>query len=426
MIEQKSRKKEEHRIEKTKRTLLLLLATAAIIAMPDLQAQNNTNSPFSIFGIGEIEMRDFGRTAGMGNVGIGIQSENFLNRRNPAGLSGIDTLRFILDVSAAVKFSEFSTTLYDRRTTNFNIKNIAVGVRLTKGWTSSVGLGSYSNVGYSLREQQYIQGTDEYMNINFRGNGGINKFYWANAYELFRGFSAGITASYLFGNTTHFEETEILSIKTTHNVSEFKLDFGAQYSYWFEDHTRITVGGTYVNKSDIAVQRSLNISSVTAIERNQRLPDLKSYVPEKYGAGLSILRNKRDAEWIFAVDYQFQNWSIDPLRHKSLTYTDSHIYSAGLQLTPNKRRPEKYLHAMRFNLGASINKTYLKVNGFQMDDYSISMGVGFPFRNSSFVNIAVNAGESGTGERGGITEKYVLLSVNISMIERWFAKPQWD
>jgi len=395
-----------------------------------VQAQNSTSSPFSIFGIGEIEMRDFGRTTGIGSVGIGLQSENFLNRRNPAGITGIDTLRFILDVSAAVKLSEFFTSANKGRSTDFNFKSLAVGVRLSKRWTSSVGLSPYSNVGYQLNHQREIPGTTDKENLVFTGNGGINKFYWTNAYELFRGFSLGVTSSFLFGNITHNEEQDIFSFKKIYNVSKPYFDFGAQYSYWFEKHTNIIVGGIYGYESKISVERTEMISSYNMIEQNQRIPDLKSYIPESYGAGFSILRNKNAAEWIFAADYQFKKWSVDPLREKGFKYADSRMYSAGLQFIPNKNRPEKYIQFMRFMVGACYYQSYLKVNGYQVNDYSVSIGAGFPFysqlRNTmSYVNVAVNVGESGTGQRGGITERYVLFSVNLSLVERWFSKYQF-
>ena len=402
--------------------------SAMFLFLKDVEAQNSTSSPLSIFGIGEIETRDFGRTVGMGNVGIGFQSENFLNRRNPAALSGIDTLRFILDISAAIKFSEFVTSAQSQRTNDFNFKNLAVGVRVTKRWTSSVGLSPYSNVGYHLTEQINIQGTDDYLRTDFSGNGGVNKFYWANAYELFRGFSLGVTSSYIFGNITHNEELEIISIKNAYNINKMYFDFGAQYSHWFGQFTNIIVGGIYGYESNMAIQRTQTITSNTGTDRNQRRPDIKSYIPESYGTGFSI-RNKKAAEWIFAADYQYRKWSVDGSRHKSLTYSDSRIYSAGLQLTPNLEYPENYLQAMRFQIGASYNQSYLKVNGYQLDDYSVSVGVGLPFVNPlralSYVNISVIAGESRTRQRGGISERYVLLSVNLSLIERWFAKYQW-
>ena len=411
---------------------IFLLAILIWFLMPDAKAQNSTSSPFSRFGIGEIEFRDFGRTIGMGSVGIGYQSENFLNRLNPAGLRGIDTLRFILDVSASVKLSEFLTSVSDGRTLDFTFKSLAIGVRLSKRWTSSVGLSPYSNVGYQMSRKRQIPGTTEITADNYSGNGGINKLYWANAYELLKGFSLGVTSSYLFGNCTHTAEEDILTFNNTYQVNKLNFDFGMQYSYWLGQHTNITVGGIYGYESKMSVEHREIITSYNHVEQNQRKPDMKSYIPEMYGAGFSILRNKKNAEWIFAADYKYNNWSADHSHlKKKLTYSDSHTYSVGLQITPNKNYPENYLQFMRFHLGACYHQSYLKVNGYQSDDYSISLGVGLPFYNQyrgtiSYVNIGVNVGESGTGERGGITERYVLFSVNLSLIERWFAKRKWD
>ena len=406
------------------KTMLLAFSFGMFLFLPDVEAQNSTSSPLSIFGIGEIEIRDFGRTVGMGNVGIGLQSQNFLNRRNPAALSGIDTLRFVLDVSAAVKFSEFRTKANKQQSIDFNFKNLAVGVRASKRWTSSVGLGPYSNVGYHLKDP------DDFLDTDFSGNGGVNKFYWANAYELFRGFSLGATSSYIFGNITQKEETDVISIKETRSINKIYFDFGAQYSHWFGKYTNITVGGIYGYKSDMAIQQTITITSNTGTDRNQRMPDLKSHVPESYGAGFSILRNKKNAEWVLAADYQYRNWSVDRTRHKTLSYTDSHIYSVGLQLAPYKGRAEYVRQLVLFQIGACYNQSYLKVNGYQLKDYSVSLGVGLPFVNQtrvlSYVNIAAIVGESGTGQRGGINERYILLSVNLSLIERWFAKYRWD
>jgi len=413
----------------------MIKKTAFIIGMllllPDVQAQNSTSSPLSIFGIGEIELRDFGRTTGMGSVGIGLQSENYLNNRNPAGIAGIDTLRFILDVSAAMKFSEFSTAANKGRANDFNFKSLAIGVRLSKRWTSSAGLSPYSNTGYRLRLQRQTPGTTDIENLVYTGSGGINKFYWANAYELFRGFSLGVTSSFKFGNITHIAEEDIISIRDTYNAGKLYFDFGVQYSHWFERHTNIIVGGVYGYKSQMSIEHTRMVTSYNMVERNQRLPDMKIYIPESYGAGFSILRNKKAAEWIFAADYTYRNWSTNRLRHKTLTYDDNRTYSAGLQFTPNKSRPENYLQFMRFMLGACYNESYLKVNGFQQTDYSLSFGVGLPFYNQqrqtlSYVNVSVNIGESATGERGGITERYMLFSVNMSLIERWFAKYRWN
>ncbi len=403
--------------------LMFLILTCRV----DIYAQNNTSSPFSIFGIGEIETRDFGRTTGMGNVGIGVKSTNFLNRCNPAGLSGIDTLAFIFDVSAAIKMSKFWTATQEDRATDFNFKNVSVGVRLAKRWTSSVGLSPFSNVGYNLKGTQPIEGTyDGTVTSYFTGTGGINKFYWANAVEIFRGFSLGVTSSYIFGTITHQEEMPVMIIKDTYSVNKIYFDFGLQYSRPIGQYTTVTVGGVYGYGTEVAMSKNETIASGSTTLRKQTLPDTKTHIPEFYGAGFSVTRNQGNQEWLFAADYRYQNWSVDKARHKALKYTDSRVYSVGLQLVPNSKRPENYLQFMRYQIGACYNQSYLTINGYQLDDYSVSAGVGLPFRNRSYVNVAVNFGQSYTGRKGGITERYVLLSVNLSLVELWFAKQQYD
>ena len=61
-------------------------------------AQSST-SPYTVFGIGSIDVENHGQYAGMGGLGIGIRQMNTLNSANPAALSGIQRQKFIMDVS---------------------------------------------------------------------------------------------------------------------------------------------------------------------------------------------------------------------------------------------------------------------------------------------------------------------------------------
>jgi hypothetical protein len=406
-----------------------LFFIAVIIATFSISAftQNNTSSPLSILGVGEIEYRSIGRTTGMGNAGIGYHSNNFLNRRNPAGLSGIDTLVFILDVSAGMKLSEFRTKSLKERTSDFNFHSLAAGLRMLKIWTGSVGLAPYSNVGYNILRTEAILGTlNDFYDINFSGTGGINRFYWANAVELFKGFSVGVNSSYYFGSISHTESTNFLTITSNQYINKIHFDFGLLYTRVFGNYTKATVGGIYGYETDNIIARNKTIeNSGVGILLDRPESAAKMKLPEKYGAGFSITRAKT-REWVLAADWEFQKWSANTTTHKSLKYTDSHTYNIGLQFTPNVARPENYFQVMRYHIGACYNQSYLAINGYQLKDYSVSFGVGAPFLNRSFVSVAMNLGQSGTGKRGGITERYALVTINLSLIEQWFAKYQYD
>lgn len=60
--------------------LLCSLCTASLTAV----AQNTTNLPTSMYGVGELSAGDGGRYAGMGNTGIALNRTGFLNTLNPA------------------------------------------------------------------------------------------------------------------------------------------------------------------------------------------------------------------------------------------------------------------------------------------------------------------------------------------------------
>ena len=62
--------------------LLCSLCTASLTAV----AQNTTNLPTSMYGVGELSAGDGGRYAGMGNTGIALNRTGFLNTLNPAAI----------------------------------------------------------------------------------------------------------------------------------------------------------------------------------------------------------------------------------------------------------------------------------------------------------------------------------------------------
>ena len=60
------------------------------------QAQNvMTSSPYSMFGIGELESGLYGQNAAMGGVSYGMRNSTLINIENPAGLTALDSKRLI-------------------------------------------------------------------------------------------------------------------------------------------------------------------------------------------------------------------------------------------------------------------------------------------------------------------------------------------
>ena len=78
-----------------KKILFCLLAFYTPVSI--VIAQNTTNSPTSMFGLGELSTGEGGQYAGLGGTGIALRGNNFLNNANPASLTELTEQRFQID-----------------------------------------------------------------------------------------------------------------------------------------------------------------------------------------------------------------------------------------------------------------------------------------------------------------------------------------
>ena len=67
---------------------LLITGVLAFISVA-VMAQNNTNSPYTRYGYGDLGDRSFGAGRAMGGVGIGLRSPLQINPLNPASYSSM-------------------------------------------------------------------------------------------------------------------------------------------------------------------------------------------------------------------------------------------------------------------------------------------------------------------------------------------------
>src|SRR5665648_895641 len=83
--------------------------------------QNNTNSPYSVYGIGELEYTGGGQNMGMGGSGIALRSDLFLNSTNPASLTAIPQQSLITDLGINFKFTNLKNQYKSANVLNGNI-----------------------------------------------------------------------------------------------------------------------------------------------------------------------------------------------------------------------------------------------------------------------------------------------------------------
>ncbi len=161
-------------------------------------AQTSSSSPYSRYGIGELQFHGSTKTLGMGGVSYGYSPIYNLNLSNPAANSSLVLTTF----ETAVNFNQgelksSSGKKQDVNNTTFSYFAFGFPIK-SKKWGTSFGLLPYSGVGYTINDSK-INSEDDAELHTYKGSGGLNQFFISNGYSPVKNFSLGVTASYLFG-----------------------------------------------------------------------------------------------------------------------------------------------------------------------------------------------------------------------------------
>ncbi len=82
----------------------LLLMTFAGVAV----AQNNTNSPYTRYGYGDLVNQNFGNSKAMGGIAFGLRDGSQINPLNPASYTAIDSLTFLFEGGVSMQNANIS------------------------------------------------------------------------------------------------------------------------------------------------------------------------------------------------------------------------------------------------------------------------------------------------------------------------------
>jgi hypothetical protein len=147
-------------------------------------------------------------------------------------------------------------------------------------------------------------------------------------------------------------------------------------------------------------------------------------LPEYYGAGFSVTANKK---LTVAADYRLQKWSTVKSENGLSSYVDSRKLSVGLQYIPASRLPKNYFERIYYQAGASVEKSYLRLNGTIQNNYSVSAGLCLPLHfQKSYVHVGVQEGQKGSVSNILFRETYTLVTFGIVMHDFWFIKSKFD
>jgi hypothetical protein len=199
-------------------------------------AQNATSSPYSRYGIGELQFGGFIKNRGMGGIGQAVNLPISINYSNPASYSSLWFTTY--ELGAHATFLELKNTKGTGAADDISFGYFSMGfpVKLKK-WGLTFGLLPYSNVGYSITKEELNEIGDR-RNLDFEGTGGLNQFFIGNGFNITKSLALGVNASFLFGTIDQVRKVSypdggyINSRITDKNiVNDLYFTFGLQQTF---------------------------------------------------------------------------------------------------------------------------------------------------------------------------------------------------
>ena len=180
----------------------LIIVALLLLVQLGVTAQNNTNSPYTRFGYGNLADHSFGANRSMGGVGIALRDPSQINPMNPASYSCMDSMTFLFDFGAGLQLAKFSDGANKDNKLNGNLEYFAMQFPIARWLAMSIGVKPYSFVGYSYGAVETI-GDTKYANT-YSGEGGLNDLYAGLSIDIWKKrLAIGANVGYLFGDITH-------------------------------------------------------------------------------------------------------------------------------------------------------------------------------------------------------------------------------
>ena len=412
-----------------RQTLLVLLLT---ILSGATVAQNNTNSPYTRYGYGQLADHGSGNSKAMGGIAYGLRDKYQTNFANPASYTAVDSLTFMFDGGISMQNTNFSDGVVKMNAKNSSFDYITMQFRLSKKGAMSIGLLPYSNVGYKMGNyQENTETPTSSASTTYSGEGGLHQLYIGAGFKIIKNLSVGANISYLWGDITHTRQQSFtsnsnimpLTTLTGMEITSYKLDFGAQYTQQFGKKHAATLGVVFSPGhnlgNDAYVQTQLGNQN-TGYTTTQKDTILTMGIPMTLGAGVTYVYDDR---LTVGADVMFQKWNSVTFMNEPDAFCNKVKVALGAEYIPNMMG-RSYLSHIKYRLGAYYSKPYYKIDGVRAaNEYGVTAGFGLPLpRSRSVLSVSAQYVRTQGTESKFLNENTLRLCIGVTFNERWFWK----
>lgn len=394
-------------------------------------AQENTASPYSYYGLGEVKFKGTQDARAMG--GLAITGDSIaVNLMNPASYSRLFLTTF--SVGGTTTFNNLQNDTQKEKAQRTSLDYLAVGIPMGK-FGGAFGLMPYSVVGYKI-QTSFTDGQGANRFLQQTGSGNINRVFAGLSYNFSKNLSLGLNIEYNFGNTSAeiIESVENVQLSTRerneNRIGGFSTNIGLLYDGKLDDKRNFYSSLSFtpeskLNSTNFRNTATINYSlggSVFIVDVNEEsLPDSELILPSKLALGFGIgERNK----WLLGAEVSFlgtknmvNRFGDSPIAK----YENGQKLSLGGYYIPKYDSFSSYFSRVVYRAGFRYEKTGLIVNDESINDYGMNFGFGLPVGVSK-IDLSFEFGKRGTRTNGLIQENYFNIGVGLSLSDKWFRK----
>ncbi|RDV14347.1 hypothetical protein DXT99_14570 [Pontibacter diazotrophicus] len=419
------------------KTFRVLIGFAALCLAHTAQAQLISSTPYSRYGLGEIN-ENLGsiRNAGMAGTGISAANSYQPNLANPALLYYNSITNFTMGIAGQAK--QVSNEGNSQTNGNGNLNNVSLSVPVTKRWSSAVGLRPFSTVNYQVNVSDVVEGNPEATIFReYVGSGGLSEAFFAHGVRITGGLTVGGSASYIFGNIANESSSTIsdpeqeglgqerVTIVDRTSYSDFIFRAGANYRQKLADKLFISAGGVYSFEAELDAERMVTYERTTQAASPADSAESSITIPASMRAGISI---DNGSNLTVAADFASYQWSkYRDFEGNNGGLEDSYRAALGAEYTPEANSIDSYFKRITYRGGLYYSETPYVLNGQRITDKGVTAGATLPIGRSTLydlyqLNISVGYGQRGTTDYGLVKEDYLQFGLEFTVNSRWFIK----
>lgn len=456
-----------------KNTLIkLLVALAALLPLAAGAQTSSINafSPYTMYGIGELNTPGTLPMRSMGGAGVAMRGTGVMNLLNPASYSSAPQKSFLFNfglegqnyynaqtVEGQSKRSAYNT---------FNFHDVAFQLPLAKKLGLGFSLTPYSSVGYRMNYDHPFDANDPVwgnvgrVQYNYKGEGDLTEVKLGLGWEVFKNFSVGLAAQYYWGNIDRDFQMNVTAIlpdgnstfastmgNENYSISSFKGQVGVQWLALLTAKRVLTLGAAFDFGGNLnpKVKTTIYDNNMNGTQVKADSTNLALVLPRQLTVGAYY----QTAKWAFALDYVYQNWggrnrasvftgvSGSEQHSYEVAYTNTSTVKFGVEYTPARYDVRRVLKRWSYRAGfryGSFNQTY---DGHRLGEYAVTAGIGIPvkFLAISAIDIGVEYGRRGFNvaeHLGLVRQQYFKFAIGFTLFagsengEYWFLRPKYD